>query len=189
MNLSDYLKNRGVQAFTLSRNEAEILGIDWPLKSGWPHRHGDMEISAEQLDKLRTALVACRSGQNKVERKARRKQEKLAQNERIKADMSEYIKPHVQPAGLPSSIRAAAREMVPVTRELILLGKSERKGWCAAQLRILGIAWPPESGWIDRTAANGIWITSESAAIFVGYASGDVSKTSLRKHNRKSCVS
>ena len=38
-------------------------------------------------------------------------------------------------------------EMISVTDELIEAGKSERGGWTKAQLAILGVAWPPESGW------------------------------------------
>lgn len=40
-----------------------------------------------------------------------------------------------------------AAETAVITEELIESGKSERGGWTKAQLAILGVSWPPESGW------------------------------------------
>lgn len=37
-----------------------------------------------------------------------------------------------------------------ITRDLIECGRGENGAWTRAQLRLLGIAWPPERGWIDR---------------------------------------
>ncbi len=36
---------------------------------------------------------------------------------------------------------------IQITNELIESGRSERGGWSRAQLAILGIPWPPPSGW------------------------------------------
>jgi hypothetical protein len=75
--------------------------------------------------------------------------------------------------------------MVKVTAEFIHSGKVGPGGWCAAQLRMLGISWPPKSGWIESVASKNIELTDEAAELFVGYGKGEVSKTKIRKHNRK----
>ena len=75
--------------------------------------------------------------------------------------------------------------MVKVTAEFIHSGKVGPGGWCAAQLRMLGISWPPKSGWIESVVRKNIELTDEAAELFVGYGKGEVSKTKIRKHNRK----
>lgn len=75
--------------------------------------------------------------------------------------------------------------MVKVTAEFIHSGRVGPGGWCAAQLRMLGISWPPKSGWIESVASKNIELTDEEAELFVGYGKGEVSKTKIRKHNRK----
>lgn len=76
--------------------------------------------------------------------------------------------------------------MIRVTEELIHQGKSGPGGWCAAQLRLIGVKWPPQAGWIGRTAKRDIEISDDAAKLFIGYGEGSVSKTAIRKHNRKS---
>jgi hypothetical protein len=44
MKLSEYLKTRGVRAKALSKREATLIGVGWPLKSGWPEVHKDKLI-------------------------------------------------------------------------------------------------------------------------------------------------
>lgn len=75
--------------------------------------------------------------------------------------------------------------MVKVTKEFIVSGRTGPGGWCAAQLRMLGVKWPPAKGWIEAVEGKGIELDDESAGLFLGYAAKTVSKTKLRKHNRK----
>jgi hypothetical protein len=51
--------------------------------------------------------------------------------------------------------------MTIITRELIFSGRSDAGGWNRKQLEVLGIAWPPRHGWIDRLCGREI---SDSAA-------------------------
>lgn len=74
--------------------------------------------------------------------------------------------------------------MVRVTAEFIHSGRVGPGGWCAAQLRLLGVKWPPKAGWIDALASRNIEISEAAAGLFVGYGKGEVSKTRIRKHNR-----
>jgi ribonuclease HI len=53
---------------------------------------------------------------------------------------------------------------VKVTDELIRSGMSTAGGWTKEQLGILGVSWPPESGWRKRVI--GTEITSEQAERF-----------------------
>lgn len=75
--------------------------------------------------------------------------------------------------------------MAKVTAEFIHSGKVGPGGWCAAQLKLLGVAWPPKSGWIDSLASKSIEIPEAAAELFLGYGRGEVSKTRIRKYNRK----
>lgn len=43
-----------------------------------------------------------------------------------------------------------------LTQQMIFAGKSAKGAWTAAQLRELGIAWPPRSGWIRRLTGTEI---------------------------------
>lgn len=45
---------------------------------------------------------------------------------------------------------------VLVTRQFVHSGKTAAGGWTASQLKLIGIEWPPESGWINRTEGNEI---------------------------------
>ena len=55
MTLSAYLAQRGKKAKALTKGEAALLGIPFPLQSGWPRRYGAVEID----DQLLGRLVAC----------------------------------------------------------------------------------------------------------------------------------
>lgn len=75
--------------------------------------------------------------------------------------------------------------MVRVTAEFIHSGKVGPGGWCAAQLKLLGVAWPPKAGWIEGLASRNVEISEAAAELFLGYGAGSVSKTKIRKHNRQ----
>lgn len=46
--------------------------------------------------------------------------------------------------------------MVKISRSLIECGRSKHGGWSRAQLGLLGIEWPPESGWIKSVIGKEI---------------------------------
>lgn len=73
--------------------------------------------------------------------------------------------------------------MILVTAEFIRAGKPAIGAWCAAQLKLIGVSWPPVAGWIDRTDAQGVMIDDLSADLFLGYAAGTVTKSQIRRHN------
>jgi hypothetical protein len=77
MTLTGYLAQRGVKAKALTKGEAELLGIPYPLRAGWPRRHGAMEIEEEMLARL----VACVEG-------IRRAAEEKARSDRAKVKRS-----------------------------------------------------------------------------------------------------
>jgi hypothetical protein len=62
--------------------------------------------------------------------------------------------------------------MVTITNELIESGKSAAGGYSKAQLALLGVTWPPLSGWKKRVI--GSQITSDEAARFVAGRGGSV---------------
>ncbi len=55
--------------------------------------------------------------------------------------------------------------IVTVTAELIEMGKSERGGWNARQLRCIKVKWPLEKRWKEK--AIGTQVRLESAAMFL----------------------
>jgi len=40
-------------------------------------------------------------------------------------------------------------DMVVVTREFIMSGRSPNGAWTRAQLALIGVPWPPVNGWIS----------------------------------------
>jgi len=58
MKLVDYLKTRSVNTNALLKKEAEILGLPWPLKTGWVELYGGIEVSKSTEERLRKALLA-----------------------------------------------------------------------------------------------------------------------------------
>jgi hypothetical protein len=67
--LTSYLAKRGVKAKALTRGEAELLGIPYPLQCGWPRKYGGMEIDESLLERLAVHAEAARQA---AEEKARR---------------------------------------------------------------------------------------------------------------------
>lgn len=47
-------------------------------------------------------------------------------------------------------------ESVLVAAELLAAGQSERGGWSKAQLTLLGVDWPPPSGWKSKVIGRSI---------------------------------
>lgn len=52
MKLIEYLKKRGIAAYSLTMSECEAFGIPYPLVPGWPERHADLEITPHMVDTL-----------------------------------------------------------------------------------------------------------------------------------------
>lgn len=59
LTLARYLEGRG-SVKSLTRIEAEAFGVPYPLVSGWPSRHGDMEISQAMLEDLAQRIGCAR---------------------------------------------------------------------------------------------------------------------------------
>lgn len=74
MTLTVYLAQRGKKAKALTKGEADLLGIPYPLRAGWPRRHGAMEIEEELLAQLVTCAETARQAS---EDKTRRSQVKV----------------------------------------------------------------------------------------------------------------
>jgi hypothetical protein len=52
MTLTAYLAQRGVKAKALTKGEADLLGIPFPLQCGWPRKYGGIEIDEGLLKQL-----------------------------------------------------------------------------------------------------------------------------------------
>lgn len=52
-----------------------------------------------------------------------------------------------------------------ITEQLIRDGASKRNGWNRAQLKIIGVEWPPAHGWIAKTVGQSI--SKEQADEFI----------------------
>jgi hypothetical protein len=65
MLLAQYLTERGVKELALTRAEAKILGLSWPLEKGWAFRFGQIRIDDSQLRLLRSALGVKRAKEQK----------------------------------------------------------------------------------------------------------------------------
>ena len=73
MTLTAYLAQRGKKAKALTKVEAQVFGIPYPLQAGWPRQFGPMEITEEMLEQLEAAVArAKKSKDQKVRRSARR---------------------------------------------------------------------------------------------------------------------
>lgn len=69
--LTAYLAQRGTKAKALTKGEADLLGIPYPLRSGWPRRHGAMEIDGGMIQQLAAhAEVARQAAEEKASRAA-----------------------------------------------------------------------------------------------------------------------
>jgi len=71
MTLSDYLAQRGTKAKALTRGEATLLGIPYPLQAGWPRRYGAVQIDDGLFEQLAACAEAARRA---AEEKAKRVQ-------------------------------------------------------------------------------------------------------------------
>lgn len=60
MTLTGYLAQRGVKAKALTKAEAELLGIPFPLQAGWARKHGATLIEEEMLPRLVAHAEAAR---------------------------------------------------------------------------------------------------------------------------------
>jgi hypothetical protein len=60
MTLTGYLAQRGTKAKALTKGEAALLGIPYPLRAGWPRRHGAMEIDEMMLEQLAVCAEVAR---------------------------------------------------------------------------------------------------------------------------------
>jgi hypothetical protein len=69
MTLSAYLVGRGKKAKALTKIEADVFGIPYPLLAGWPRRHGAMEITEEMIEEVGARAAAANES---VDKKARR---------------------------------------------------------------------------------------------------------------------
>ena len=52
-----------------------------------------------------------------------------------------------------------------VTEELLALGRSDAGGWTRAQLAVLGVPWPPVTGWKKTVLSKPI--AHEAAVAFI----------------------
>jgi hypothetical protein len=59
LTLAVYLQGRG-EVKSLTRIEAEAFGVPYPLVSGWPARHGDMEVTRVMLEDLAHRIACAR---------------------------------------------------------------------------------------------------------------------------------
>jgi len=57
---------------------------------------------------------------------------------------------------------------VMITRQFIQANKTRGGSWMRAQLNVIGVAWPPRNGWIDRVCGN--VITHKQAQVFMSFA-------------------
>jgi len=73
MILSAYLVQRGKKAKALTRGEAALLGIPYPLQSGWPKRYGTLEIDDQLFDRLIECATASQLATEERGRRARAK--------------------------------------------------------------------------------------------------------------------
>lgn len=60
LTLAVYLERRGAVK-ALTRIEAEVFGVPYPLVKGWAHRHGADEITQAMLDELQEKIGRARS--------------------------------------------------------------------------------------------------------------------------------
>lgn len=60
MTLTEYLARRGVKAKALTRGEAALLGIAYPLQRGWARKHGAMMIAEGMVAQLMAFAGAAR---------------------------------------------------------------------------------------------------------------------------------
>lgn len=78
--LKVYLQERFSKANALTRREAEIIGLKWPMEKGWVKKFGSVEISQDKMGAL-SKIAGARAEHMalcKMTRKARKLAEKTA---------------------------------------------------------------------------------------------------------------
>ena len=60
LTLAVYLEKRGAVK-ALTRIEADVFGVPYPLQKGWAHRHGAAPITQEMLDHLQQKIGRAKS--------------------------------------------------------------------------------------------------------------------------------
>lgn len=98
MTLSAYLAQRGKKAKALTRGEAALLGIPFPLQAGWPRRYGAIEIDDAMLAQLAACVEAAR---RTAEEKAQR-----AMAERAAGSAPRHIR--LPAASVPAVVRVVS---------------------------------------------------------------------------------
>lgn len=110
--LTAYLAQRGTKAKALTKGEADLLGIPYPLRSGWPRRHGTMEIDERMIGQLAAHAEAARQA---VEEKARRATAKGASPDPVRQSALQFTtapaKERVSP--VPGFVLRQARRYRP----------------------------------------------------------------------------
>lgn len=132
LNLTERDIRRGMRSGRgLKRKQATLLGLKWPLVSGWMDAVIGMAISEMSYDVF-------------VSLKAKR----------IKAPHDPACTPKGhQNRPKPEKTVRIKPEMTPL-RKIIMDGCSGGGGWNAKQLSAIGVSWPPRSGWIERLHEN-----------------------------------
>lgn len=60
LTLAVYLEKRGAVK-ALTRIEADVFGVPYPLQKGWAHRHGAAPITQKMLDQLQQKIGRAKS--------------------------------------------------------------------------------------------------------------------------------
>lgn len=55
MNLKEYLRTRHPTVNALTKAEAKLIGLDYPLVGGWVKKYGNLELPDEIVTKLKQA--------------------------------------------------------------------------------------------------------------------------------------
>lgn len=80
--------------------------------------------------------------------------------------LSQAFRGHAE--GLALFVTMSDPDTVKITKAFIHKGKTLNGGWTAAQLKLVGIDWPPESGWIYRIEGNSISTQDAQSFLKIG---------------------
>jgi hypothetical protein len=94
--LTSYLARRGVKAKALTRGEAELLGIPYPLQGGWPRKYGAMEIDDALIARLAAHAEA-----------ARRVAEERLRSNRVKPNTTAPVQDQLSLVTAPARVRVS----------------------------------------------------------------------------------
>jgi hypothetical protein len=101
LTLAVYLERRGAVK-ALTRIEADVFGVPYPLQKGWAHRHGAAPITQEMLDQLQQKIGRAKSS--------------TAEKAQRGLDAVEGVAP--APAGAQQQKRAAPRAAAAMAERL-----------------------------------------------------------------------